>query len=142
ASIDGDIPALRRIAAPRNQEVYFSSFADWGYEVYGYWMITSHDKLANKEDEVKAFAQATAKAVLYAMEHPEETAQIMVKHNSTLDSDTTLSQWSQSVKAMQTDYVAENGYGRATEERLQNTIDIIQEALGLEQEVTPDEVFQ
>src|SRR5699024_4560671 len=51
ASIDGDIPALEKIATPQNQKVYFSSFAGWSYEVYGYWMITSNNKLQNKLDE-------------------------------------------------------------------------------------------
>ncbi len=143
ASIDGDVPALQKLAAPRGKKVYFSSFADWGYDVYGYWMIASQAKLKNDPDEVRRFADATGKAVRYSIEHPEETARIMVKHNTTLDYDTVLSQWEQSVKAIDTDYTKKNGYGVATDDRLENTITIIGEALKLKTDgIKPDDVFQ
>src|SRR5262245_19028639 len=36
ATIDGDVPALTRVATPRGKTIHFASFADWGYDVFGY----------------------------------------------------------------------------------------------------------
>jgi NitT/TauT family transport system substrate-binding protein len=141
ASIDGDVPALMKVAAPLGKTVQFSSFADWGYDVFGYFLVTTGEKLANNPDEVKAFAAATVKAVKYSIEHPEETAQIMVKYNPTLDYNTTLAQWQQSIKAINTPYVKQNGYGIATTDRLQRTVNLVKEAFKLTGTLVPNDIY-
>jgi len=141
ASIDGDVPALTRVATPQGKTVYFSSFSDWGYDVFGYFLVANTEKIASNPEEVKAFAAATAKAVKYCMEHPEETAQIMVKYNPTLNYDTTLAQWRQSIKALDTAYVKQHGYGIATTQRVQRTIDLVKQAFKLEVRLAPSDVY-
>lgn len=141
ASIDGDVPALMRVAAPRGKTVHFASFAEWGYDVFGYFLVTTADRIAREPDEVKAFAAATVKAVKYAIEHPEETARIMVKHNPTLNYETTLAQWRQSIKAINTAYVTQHGYGVATPDRLQRTIDLVRQAFKLTGTMAPNDVY-
>jgi NitT/TauT family transport system substrate-binding protein len=142
ASLDGDFPALMKVASGQDQEVHFSSFADWGYNVFGYFLVTHADRISERPDEVKAFAEATARAVLYAIENPEETAEIMVKHNPTLDRETSLTQWTQSIVAINTDYVEEHGYGVATEDRVASTIDLVKEALEVDADIPPQAVFE
>ncbi len=141
ASIDGDVPALMRVATPRGKTVHFASFADWGYDVFGYLLVTSADRIATNPDEVRAFAAATVKAVKYAIEHPEETARIMVTHNPTLNPETTLAQWRQSIKALNTPYVAKNGYGVATTDRLQRTVNLVKQAFKLDLTLTPADFY-
>jgi NitT/TauT family transport system substrate-binding protein len=141
ASIDGDVPALTAVASKQDKEVHFSSFADWGYDVFGYFLITQPERIANEPDQVGSFAAATVEAVQYAIANPEETARIMVQHNPTLNYDTTLAQWRQSIKAIKTDYVQEHGYGAATPERIERNIALIKRALELEATPTVDEVF-
>jgi len=141
ASLDGDVPALTAVASSQNKEVHFSSFADWGYDVFGYFLITRPERIAENPDQVKAFAAATIEAVQYAIANPEETARIMVQHNPTLNYDTTLAQWQQSIKAINTDYVREHGYGAATPERIDRNIALISQALQLDTTLTVDEVF-
>ncbi len=121
--------------------MHFSSFAEWGYDVFGYFLVASADRLRDRPDEAKRFAAATARAVKYAMDNPEENARVMVKHNPTLDYETTLAQWRQSIKAINTDYMKKHGYGVATVDRLQRTIDLVKTALKLEANLTPDQVF-
>ena len=141
ASIDGDVPALMKVAQPQGKTVDFSSFADWGYDVYGYLLIAKADRIAQDPAEVKAFAAATAKAVEYSIAHPDETAEIMVKHNPTLNYDTTVAQWKQSIKAIQTPYEKAHGYGVATDDRLERTIDLVKQALNLNAALKPADVF-
>ncbi len=141
ASIDGDVPALMRVAAPRGKNVYFSSFAEWGYDVFGYFLVTTSEKITSQPEEVRAFASATVKAVKYCLENPEETAKIMVKYNPTLDYTTTLNQWKQSIKAINTDYIKKNGYGIATAERLQRTADLVKQAFKMDVALKPDQFY-
>jgi NitT/TauT family transport system substrate-binding protein len=103
--------------------------------------VTQAERIARDPEEVKAFAAASAKAVKYSMEHPEETAQIMVRYNPTLDQATTLAQWSQSIKALNTPYVKQHGYGVATKDRLQRTVDLVKQAFKLTVSMTPDDIY-
>jgi NitT/TauT family transport system substrate-binding protein len=139
ASIDSDVPTLRRRAGSR--EIHFSSFADWGYDAFGYFLVTRSDRIESSPEEVRAFAEATRRSVQYAMEHPEEAARILVRHNPTLDLDLMLAQWRQSILAIDTPFVREAGYGRASEERLKRTIELVKRAFAVEREISPEEVF-
>jgi NitT/TauT family transport system substrate-binding protein len=141
ASIDGDVPALEKVAAPRGKTVYFSSFADWGYDVFGYLLIAKDTTLANDADAAKRLAQAMRKAVDYSVAHPEETAQIMVKHNPALNYDTTLAQWKQAIKSIETAYVKKNSYGVATDDRLQRTIDLVKTSMKLDTSIGPRDIY-
>ena len=141
ASIDGDVPALEKVAAPRGKKVFFTPFSDWGYDVYGYVLVATNDSLAKDPAGAKRFAEATRKAVLYSIANPEETAQIMVKSNPTLNYETTLAQWRQSIKAIDTAYVKQNGYGVATADRLQNSLDFVRRALKLDTKIGKDDIY-
>jgi len=141
ASIDGDIPALEKIAKPSGKKVYFAPFADWGYDVFGYFLIAKDTTLAKDPDAAKRLAEATRKAVDYSVAHPEETARIMVKHNPALNYDTTLAQWRQTIKSIETPYVKKHGYGVATDDRLQRTIDLIKTAMKLDASLAPKDIY-
>jgi len=141
ASIDSDVPTLRRVAGPRNLTIYFSSFAEWGYDAFGYFLVTQADRIASSPDEVRAFAEATARSVEYALDHPEEAARILVRHNPTLDFDLMLAQWRQSIAAIDTRFVREAGYGEASKERLERTIELVKRAFPIEKELLPEDVY-
>lgn len=141
ASIDGDFPALLNVAGPQGQEVHFSSWADWGYDSFGFFLVTHPDRIDQNPDEVRAFARATEKAVMYAIENPEEAAEIMVRHNPTLNQETTLAQWTQSIDAINTDFVSEAGYGSATPDRLDSTIALVARARGEDIDLSADDIF-
>lgn len=139
ASIDSDVPTLRHRA--RGKTIHFASFADWGYDVFGYFLVARSDHITSDPEEVRAFAAATAKAVRYSIDHPEEAAEIIVKHNPTLDKELMQAHWNQSIQAIDTDYVRKHGYAHATEDRLQRTIDLVEKAFGLETALTPKDIY-
>jgi NitT/TauT family transport system substrate-binding protein len=141
ATSDGDVPALVKVAAPQGKTVNFASFADWGYDIFGYVLVGSADALAKSPADAQHFAEATKKAVRYAIDHPDETAQIMVKANPTMNLDTVKTQWTETIKSINTPYVAKNGYGAATEDRLQRTIDLVKKALKLDAALTPADIY-
>ena len=139
ASADSDVPTLRHRA--RGKTIYFSSFADWGYDVFGYFLVARADHIEAAPDEVRSFAAATAKSVRYATDHPEEAARILVAHNPTLDPELMLEHWRQSTGAIETAYVAEHGYGHATPERLQRSIDLVKKAFELDEALAPEDIY-
>ncbi len=141
ASSDSDVVALRRAAAARGRTVHFSAFAAWGYDVFGYMLVARADRLATAADSVRAFAAATAKAVKYAREHPEEAARAVAHRNPALDYDTALAQWRESVNAIDTPFVRQRGYGAATPARLQRSIDLVRQAFSLGASLGPNDVF-
>ncbi|HLI11576.1 MAG TPA: ABC transporter substrate-binding protein [Alphaproteobacteria bacterium] len=141
ASSDSDVPALEKIAAKQGKKIYFASFAKWGYDVYSYFLVAEADTLKQRPDEAKKLAQATAESVAYSVKHPEEAVHIMVKYNPTLNYDTTLTQWREAIKSIETPYVKKHGYGAATSDRLQRTIDFVKQAMQLKTNLTPGDIY-
>jgi NitT/TauT family transport system substrate-binding protein len=141
ATSDGDVPALVKVAGPQGKTVHFSSFADWGYDIFGYVLVGSAENVTKNPDEAKRFASATRKAVEYAIKNSDETAQIMVKHNPTMNLDTVKTQWAGTIKSIQTPYVEKNGYGAATDDRIERTIALTKKALKLDADLKPADIY-
>jgi NitT/TauT family transport system substrate-binding protein len=141
ASSDGDLPALRRVAQPRGQTVHFASFADWGYDIFGYFLIAHADRIAGNPEEVRAFAAATARAVHYASEHPDEAATSVARSSPALGEPTALAQWRESLRAIHTPFVKQHGYGQATNARLRQTIALVSEAFTLKPRPEPGDIY-
>jgi NitT/TauT family transport system substrate-binding protein len=141
ATSDGDVPALVKVAAPQGKTVHFASFADWGYDIFGYVLLGTAQSVTTNPAEAKRFADATKKAVAYAIDHPDETAEIMVKANPTMNLDTVKTQWRETIKSMKTAYVEKHSYGAATDDRLQRSIDLVKKALKLDATLTPADIY-
>lgn len=141
ASIDSDVVALQRVAASRAKAVSFSPFASWGYDVFGYFLVTRADRLTAAPADARAFAAATAKAVAYALEHPEEAARVLSQHSPALDLDTALAQWRASMKAIDTPFVRQRGYGHAAPDRLQRTIDLVRQTFAMDRALKPSDIY-
>ncbi len=141
ATSDGDVPALTKVAAQQGKTVYFSSFADWGYDIFGYVLVGSKANLEKNPGEAKRFAEATKKAVEYSIAHPDEAAEIMVKHNSTMNLDTVKTQWKETIKSMTTPYVTKNGYGVATDDRVRSSIELVRKALKIDAAIPPESLY-
>ena len=77
----------------------------------------------------------------YALAQPAEAAAILVKHNPTLDEGLMLAHWEASRKAIDTSFVREHGYGHATDERLQRSIELVEKAFGLKSSLSAGNVY-
>jgi NitT/TauT family transport system substrate-binding protein len=139
ASIDSDVPSFRRAAGSR--PVHFSSFADWGYDAFGYFLVTQADRIATNPEEVRAFRDATRRSVRFALQNPEEAARILVRRNPTLDYELMLAQWRQSTRAIDTPFVRAAGYGAASEDRLRRTLSLVKRAFPVEKDLAPGDVY-
>jgi NitT/TauT family transport system substrate-binding protein len=141
ATIDGDMPPLMETAKKQGKEVYFSSFGEWGYDVLGFVFIARASALDKDPDDAKRFAAAMKKAVDFSIKNPEEATRIMVKYNPILKYEITLAQWKQSIKAITTPYMKAHGYGIATPDRVQRSIDLVKDAFKLDINLKSEDVW-
>ena len=80
-------------------------------------------------------------AVAYALAHPEEAARSVARRSPALGYEMALAHWRESMKAIDTPFVRERGYGAATPERLQRSIDLVRQAFTLQAALTPKDVY-
>lgn len=132
SSVDGDVPALRKIAEPRGKKVFYLSLYDWGYRMYGLWLIGNRVALQADPAAARRFFDATQKGMLYSIAHPEEAARILVQDNPVLNYDTIVGQWRASIQAMGRDPTQGGQYGWATTAGLRDTVEIVSQALNLD----------
>jgi NitT/TauT family transport system substrate-binding protein len=64
-----------------------------------------------------------------------------VKANPTMNLDTVKTQWRETIKSMKTAYVEKNGYGAATDDRLQRSVGLVKKALKLDATLTPTDIY-
>jgi NitT/TauT family transport system substrate-binding protein len=141
ASSDSDVPTWRRVLSRQGKTVHFTSFAERGYDVFGYLLVARGDRIASRPEEARAFAEATAMAVRFALEHPEAAAASLVRHSPTLDPELALAQWRASMPAFETAFTEAHGYGRATRERLERSIELVSRAFETETELAPEDLY-
>lgn len=141
ATSDGDMPALTKLAAAQGKKAHFSSFRDWGYDAFGFVLVGKAANLEQNPDEARRFAAATKKAVAYAIKNPDEAVDIVVKANPAMNRENVMTQWRGAITSIETPYVAQNGYGAATDDRIQRSIDLVKKAMNLEGTLKPDDVF-
>lgn len=141
AALDSDVPVLEKILKPQGKKVFYSPYAKWGYDGLGFLFIAKTSLLADRPQDAKGFAAATAKAVAFSIANPDAAVDIMIKHNPTFDRETTFVQWGYSIEAIETPYKKQHGFGNVTEDRVLRTIELTKKAFKLEGDIKPDQVF-
>ena len=109
--------------------------------VYASLLLARAERLTANASAARAFKAATAQAVRYALDHPEETARVMVRHNPMLDYDTVLAQWRASMQAIDTPFVNAHGYGVATPDRVERSIAMVKQAFKIDAPLTANDVY-
>ena len=140
SAVDVGLVNLQNLAPTR--QFYYLVWSEWGLPTIGYFLVTSTSYLNSNAAQVKAFAAATAKAVQYSVNNPEQAAQIMEKYNPTMNETITLDQWKVSSQLINDNFTKANGYGVTTTARLNALIPSVVQALNLTTTPTPDQVFQ
>ncbi|WP_245715643.1 ABC transporter substrate-binding protein [Micromonospora peucetia] len=76
-------PLLEKAAGGKT--VTMLPYADKLPDLYGNGLLVSATKLDSDRAEVEKFTAALVKGLIYAVEHPEEAAQLLKKHDRTAD---------------------------------------------------------
>src|SRR3984957_9311817 len=85
--------------------------ATLGFDTPGYALITYEDYTKNKANAVAAIAKATAKGIDYALQHPDEAVDILVKGAPELKANIEAEKWKATIPASTSAATTRDGTG-------------------------------
>jgi NitT/TauT family transport system substrate-binding protein len=117
-------------------------FADHGLNLYGNAILVNETFAEENPEAVQGFLKALAKGFADAVADPAAGAAAVLARNETLNIDTETERLEMANDMnIKTPYVVENGFGGIDEERLAASIETLKISMGLQGNVTADEVF-
>src|SRR6185437_11771276 len=99
--------------------------ADLGFDTPGYALITSEDFAGKNPKAVVAFAKATFKGTDYALKHPDEAVEILVKAAPELKKEIESAKWKATIGPTQSEATKKNGLGAMDKAKWENLNDIL-----------------
>jgi NitT/TauT family transport system substrate-binding protein len=108
---------------------------------YGTALITQDTLLKKDPNLVQRFTEASLRGLAYALDHPEESVDILLKINPEIDHASALDELIALQKLSATEDVLSNGLGYIRKEKMEGTINTITDALSLPRRVDPAEVY-
>lgn len=100
-------------------------FSDYGIRFHDLSIITHDDTIKNKPDLVKKFVKASIKGWKYAIDHPEEAIDILVKYYPELDRDSVLESFKGVIHLVENQDTKKYGFGYQTKEQWKEMQDIL-----------------
>lgn len=116
-------------------------YTAYNFPIYANGMITTDATIQNNPDLVRRFADAIIKGYQYTFDHPTEACTIMRKYNPDIDQDVCEGEVAITTQLVMTDEAKQNGIGYMDAKRVQSTIDVMKQYLGLTGDVAPQDVF-
>ena len=128
------------IVANGGEPVVFA-YTDYGFKMYSNGLIATEKLIKEDPDLVRRFVQATFKGIKYANDHPDEAAQILVKHVPEINPNAAKMGIELASQILWTDEAKANGIGYMTKEMWELTQKNMVEFMGLKQQSPVDELF-
>ncbi len=116
-------------------------YTDYGFKMYSNGLIASDKLIQENPDLVRRFVQATLKGVKYANDHPDEAAQILVKHVPEISPKAAKMGIDLACGILWTDEAKANGIGSMTKEMWELTQKNMVDYMGLKQTFPVEELF-
>ena len=133
-------PILFRKAKQRNKEIHYVLLANEGLTVYGASLVTLDSVLAKRKDEVRKFIRAAGRGVAYALEHPDEAINYLMKVCPTCAKEPNREVWDITGDLWYTKSGREKGLGGMTDGKWKATLEYLAKPLKLK-EVPPTSEF-
>lgn len=134
-------PIIAQGAAKVGKRINGLYYSDWGVDVYSSGLIVLDDLIAKKREFVRRFVVATMKGLAWAVEHPVETVDILVKSHPALDRQAALDGWKVSRDHLFTPNAKRYGIGYILRDKMERTRDIVVKANRLEKKVDAAELY-
>jgi NitT/TauT family transport system substrate-binding protein len=127
--------ALRLEAAKAGKELSVLHMKDFGLDTYSMNLVTADRTIAQSPALVRRLVTAVTKGYAFMVAQPEEATKIMLKHLPELSPDIVRGQINATVPLLQSDRFTEHGFGWADDRKLKHTIDVLEDAYGLQGKV-------
>jgi NitT/TauT family transport system substrate-binding protein len=118
------------------------TMASLGFDTPGYALITSEGYAAKSPKIVSAFAKATFKGTDYAIKHPDEAVDILIKAVPELKKDIEAAKWKATIGPSQSEATKKYGLGAMDTAKWQNLDDILKSYAVIERTVDLGKVLQ
>jgi len=128
------------IVASGEEPVVFA-YTDYGFKMYSNGLIASDKQIQEDPDLVRRFVQATFKGIKYANDHPDEAAQILVKHVPEINPKAAKMGIELACQILWTDEAMANGIGYMTKEMWELTQKNMVDYMGLKQPFPVEELY-
>ncbi len=134
-------PVMLKQAAAAGVNVGWIEYADFGLNAYGSGFAASEDSIAKRGDALRKFLQATYKGYQFAIDHPEQAVDIMVKMYPTIDRNVALQQIKDTNVLVADAQAKDKGLGYMREDRMNSSVQFGDKAFGLAGKVKPQDVY-
>lgn len=116
-------------------------YSDFGLDAYGSGFATTEKLIQEKPEVVRKFLKASYEGFDYAIQHPQEAADAMVKLFPTIDAAVALQQI-QEINALIVDPQSKDkGLGYMNAERMRSTVDFVDKAFDVQGKVKAEDVY-
>jgi NitT/TauT family transport system substrate-binding protein len=116
-------------------------YGDFGLDAYGSGFAANEDLIAKKPELVKKFLSASYRGYQFALENPEQAADIMVKTFPTSDRGVALAQIQDMGDLLIDPAVKDKGLGYLREDRMKATVQFVDKAFGLNGKIKPQDTY-
>ena len=128
---------FRKRAAEAGLSIDLIEYGRFNMDVYGNGIVTSDKTIAERPELVRSFLQATYRGYAWAQANPQGTADIIVQHFPVLDPAITLQQ----VEEINDLIKGPGSMGWMEQAKVENTIEFLSQAYGLEGTLTADDIY-
>src|SRR5690606_15694720 len=104
-------------------------------------IITQAKRTTENPDQIRRFTEASLRGIAYALKNPEEAVDILLKNNPEVDRAGAIDELTAFKRIQSTDDVLEHGLGYVNNDKMDKTIQIVTDALGLKTRVATDAVY-
>jgi NitT/TauT family transport system substrate-binding protein len=133
--------SLTKLGAEMDMVPDYFLYAEHNFPLYANGIIARQELIDSNPDLVQRFVNAIDEGLRFAVENPEEATEIMRKFHPEIDADVGVGELGIVDRLTVDEAIAANGYGYADEVKVQSTIDLITEFIGLDNDVTPDQIY-
>ncbi len=134
------LPVLQKAARP-GDEIGTFVYGDWGVDFYANGLLAMEDYLTKKRDVAQRFVGATLKGVEFTLANPQEAVGIMKKSHPQLNEELAVKEVAILKDLIVTDFTRQKGLGRMTQEKMQQTRDLMVQYLDLKTNVPVEALF-
>lgn len=134
-------PSMRKAAKQAGKELIIFRFADLGVDIYSNTTTATEDKLKNNPDQVRRYMRGMYKGIAWAVKHPEEAVDIILKRVPVLNRDTAIQHWQIAIDHLLTAAAKKHGIGHLSREKVTFTRDIIAGAYNLKTKPSVDDLY-
>lgn len=134
-------PSLLDIAEKKGKEPNSFLFSDFGLQLYSNAIVARDELLNSDPDLTRRFLQALVRGIVWTVENPDEATSMLVASQPGLGQDIARAQLQVAIDHLLVDEVRDHGVGPVSPEKMEQTVELVNDNFDLPRVVDPEEVY-